>query len=39
MSVFNKGEISEKYIHRECEQMEVKENITQGKCPGQLCAG
>lgn len=39
MSVFSKGKINEKYIHCECEQIEVKENITQGKCPGQLWAG
>ena len=39
MPVFNKGKISEKYIHCECGQTEVKENIIQGKCPGELSAG
>lgn len=39
MFVFNKGKISEKYIHCEREHIEVKENITQGQCPGQLHAG
>lgn len=39
MSVFNKGKISEKYIHCECEKIEVKESITQGRCSGQLHTG
>lgn len=39
MFVFNKGKINEIYIHHECEQIEGKDSITQGKCPGQLCAG
>lgn len=39
MSLFSKVKINEKYIHCECEQIEVKENITQGKCPEQFCAG
>lgn len=39
MSVFNKGKISEKYIYCKCEQIEIKENIIQGKCPGWLWGG